>query len=103
MCYAHPLSQSNFLAKAGDILNLLRFHSSFANGEINTASLSMQPDEGTAIYSAGDALLGQDGDAKQAVLAGFLLGEGDWQGVSCTFNSNNFSITRSLFPNLIPK
>ncbi|KAJ3560081.1 hypothetical protein NP233_g11073 [Leucocoprinus birnbaumii] len=59
----------------------------FANGEINTASLSVQGEEATAIYSVANALLGQDGDAKQAVLDTFLLGEGDWQGISCRFHN----------------
>ncbi|KAF5351770.1 hypothetical protein D9756_007751 [Leucocoprinus leucothites] len=75
-------AQSTLLAKIGDALNLLRFRTSLANGEINTTSLLMQGEEATAIYSAADALLGQDGDVKQAALAALLLGEGDWEGVS---------------------
>lgn len=85
--------QSTILSKAGDILNLLRFRSSLANGEIDTSALSIQGAEATAVYSAADALLGEDGDRKLAVISGFLLaeGEGDVDGVPC----------RSLLPTFI--
>jgi hypothetical protein len=80
-CHAHFLFQSAILSNASDILDLLRFRSSLANGEINTSALEIQGDEAAAISSASDALLGQDGDVKQAALAAFLLDGGDWQGV----------------------
>ena len=40
--------------------------------------------EGSAIFTACDALLGEENDLKNTILSGFLSGEGDLNGVSCT-------------------
>lgn len=61
----------------------------------------MQGAEATAIYSAADALLSEDGDHKQAAIAGFLVGEGDLDGVSCMSPSSQYHLT-TLFLTLSP-
>lgn len=45
--------------------------------------LDFDESEGSAIFTACDALLGEENDTKNTILSGFLSGEGDLNGVSC--------------------
>ncbi|KAJ7096359.1 hypothetical protein C8R44DRAFT_375950 [Mycena epipterygia] len=72
-------AQNAVLTRASDLLNLLRLRSMLASGEL---SLGLESAEVTAVFSAGEALLAEAGDAKQAVLTGFLLGQGSHEGIS---------------------
>lgn len=47
--------------------------------------LDFDDNEGTAIFTACDALLGEDNVIKNTILSGFLSGEGDLNGVSCEY------------------
>lgn len=62
-------------------MNLLRFRSIFAASDIDTVP------EGAAIFAAAEILLGEDDEAKHAVLTGFLLGKGEFESFPCTFRS----------------
>ncbi|KAJ7045476.1 hypothetical protein C8F04DRAFT_1064898 [Mycena alexandri] len=67
------------LTKAFDLLNFIRLRSLLASGEL---SLGLENAEVTAVFSAGEALLAEAGEAKQAVLAGFMFGQGSYEGIS---------------------
>ena len=45
--------------------------------------LDFDDSEGSAIFTACDALLGEENDTKHTILSGLLSGEGDLNGVSC--------------------
>lgn len=45
--------------------------------------LDIDNSEGSAIFTACEALLGEENDAKNTILSGFLSGEGDLNGVPC--------------------
>lgn len=45
--------------------------------------LDFDESEGSAIFTACDALLGEENDTKNTILSAFLSGEGDLNGVSC--------------------
>ena len=65
------------MSKTADIVNLLRVRGaeipSFITDDVERA----------AIYTATDALLGDDVERKHAVLNGFLFDTGNLDGVSC--------------------
>ncbi|KAJ7497260.1 hypothetical protein FB451DRAFT_1210646 [Mycena latifolia] len=71
--------QNAALARASDLLNFLRLRSLLASGEL---SLGLENAEVTAVFSAGEALLAEAGETKQAVLTGFMLGQGSYEGIS---------------------
>jgi len=62
--------------KASDLLTVLRLRSLLANAGVDSIP------EGAAIYAATDILLGEDEEAKGAVLHGFLSGKGEFESVS---------------------
>jgi hypothetical protein len=63
--------------KASDLLTVFRLRSLLANAGVDSIP------EGTAVFAATDILLGEDGEAKAAVLNGFLSGEGEFESVPC--------------------
>lgn len=63
-----------------DLLSFLRLRSLFTTGELESTV------DSTAIFAAGDALLGEDAESKEAVLGGFLSGSGEFEGVPCTLS-----------------
>ncbi|KAJ7647367.1 hypothetical protein FB45DRAFT_893264 [Roridomyces roridus] len=68
------------VARVSEVLNFLRLRSLIASGEV---SVGLESAEVTAVFSAADALT-EGGENKQAVLAGFMLGQGSYEGVSYT-------------------
>ncbi|KAJ6586887.1 hypothetical protein DFH09DRAFT_1141811 [Mycena vulgaris] len=72
-------AQNAALARASDLLNFLRLRSLLASGDL---SLGLENAEVTAVFSAAEALLAEAGETKQTVLAGFMLGQGSYEGVS---------------------
>ncbi|KAJ7703234.1 hypothetical protein B0H17DRAFT_1042403 [Mycena rosella] len=64
--------------RASDLLNFLRLRSLLASGDL---SLGLENAEVTAVFSAGEALLAEAGETKQAVLTGFMLGQGSFEGI----------------------
>lgn len=54
-----------------------------ATGDVPPVVLDFDESEGSAIFTACDALLGEENDTKNAVLSGLLSGKGDLNGVSC--------------------
>ncbi|KAF9443835.1 hypothetical protein P691DRAFT_763914 [Macrolepiota fuliginosa MF-IS2] len=96
-------AQSSLLSKTGDILNLLRVHASISTGEVNASAISIH--EVTSIHAAADALLGQDSDRQQSVVAGFLLDEGDFDGIpySLLIDITNAALNPSREPTPEPE
>ncbi|KAJ7084352.1 hypothetical protein B0H15DRAFT_939982 [Mycena belliarum] len=72
-------AQNATLSRASELLDFLRLRSLLASGDL---SLGLENAEVTAVFSAGEALLAESGEAKQAVLSGFMLGQGSHEGVS---------------------
>ncbi|KAJ7783094.1 hypothetical protein B0H16DRAFT_1297286 [Mycena metata] len=72
-------AENGALTKAFDLLNFIRLRSLLASGEL---SLGLENAEVTAVFSAVEALLAEAGETKQAVLAGFMFGQGSYEGVS---------------------
>lgn len=64
------------------MLNFLRLRSLLASGDL---SLGLESAEVTAVFSAAEVLLAEAGELKQAVLTGFMLGQGSYEGISCTY------------------
>jgi len=73
--------QTTITNKTSDILSILRLRSLIAAGGVDSVP------EGAAIFAAADALLGEDVEAKNAVLNGFLSAEGEFASVPCTLLS----------------
>lgn len=71
------------------MLTLLRLRSVLAAGDVPSVVLDFDESEGSAIFAIGDALLGEENDAKHAVLSSLLSGQGDFNGVSCKFFCGN--------------
>ncbi|KAJ7188310.1 hypothetical protein C8R46DRAFT_1054344 [Mycena filopes] len=69
------------LAKASELLDLLRVRSLLASGEL---TLGLEGAEVAAVFAAGEALLVGSGETKQTVLAGLMFGQGSYEGVSYT-------------------
>ncbi|KAJ7218099.1 hypothetical protein GGX14DRAFT_439752 [Mycena pura] len=72
-------TESVALTKALDLVNFLRLRSLLSSGEL---SLGLENAEVTAVFSAADALLAEPGETKQAVLTGFMFGQGSHEGIS---------------------
>ncbi|KAF8552515.1 hypothetical protein OG21DRAFT_1477706 [Imleria badia] len=77
-------AQESHASRTSSILTLLRLRSVFASGDVPPVALEFDDGEGSAIFTACDALLGEDTDLKNTTLSGFLSGEGDLNGVSYT-------------------
>ncbi|KAF8135572.1 hypothetical protein EV363DRAFT_1159232 [Boletus edulis] len=71
-------------SRTSSMLTLLRLRSVFANGDPLPVVLDIDDTEGSAIFTACDALLSEDSDMKNTILSSFLSGEGDLNGVSHT-------------------
>ncbi|KAF8210195.1 hypothetical protein K438DRAFT_1916698 [Mycena galopus ATCC 62051] len=67
------------LARVSDLLDVLRLQSLLASGAL---SPGLDNAEVTAVFSAGEALLAEAGEARQATLTGFVLGQGSYEGIS---------------------
>ncbi|KAJ6475331.1 hypothetical protein C8R47DRAFT_1323979 [Mycena vitilis] len=67
------------LTRASELLNVLRLRSLLASGDL---SVGLENAEVSAVFSAGEALLAEGGEIKQAVLTGFMLGQGSYEGIS---------------------
>ncbi|KAJ6593866.1 hypothetical protein B0H19DRAFT_1092349 [Mycena capillaripes] len=67
------------VTRVSDLLDVLRLRSLLASGEL---SPGLENAEVSAVFSAGEALLAEAGETKQAVLAGFMLGQGSYEGIS---------------------
>lgn len=61
----------------------MQFRRAFFSGDLG---LVLDQSEQDAISSIGDVLLGDDFEAKKAVVNGFLTQNGNFEGVSCTCN-----------------
>ncbi|KAF8639510.1 hypothetical protein AX17_001415 [Amanita inopinata Kibby_2008] len=85
-----------------DILNLLRIRSLLASGELDTLTLSLEHEEGSAVFSVADTLLGDDEEKKKAVIDGFLQGSGDFNGIPYTrlieITHGELTVPRALTP-----
>jgi hypothetical protein len=68
------------------LLSYLRLHSLLSAGHPPALALSLDDLENSAVFSTSDILLGDEMDRKQTVLAGFLSGEGHYEGVPCKFS-----------------
>ena len=71
--------------RAAQILDFIRFHSLVSNADPSIQALNLVEAELNATYAAVNALLAQDAESKYAVLHGFLHGEGEIEGISCTY------------------
>ncbi|KAG6837001.1 hypothetical protein H0H93_016461 [Arthromyces matolae] len=69
-------SKTTSMSNVSKVLDLLRLRSLFAAGQLEPSS------ESGVVFVAGDILLGDDHDAKQAVLSGLLSAEGELEGIS---------------------
>src|SRR3954453_7628247 len=58
-----------------------------SDGHPDALALNLDEVEGAAVFSAVDILLGEEGERKEALVAGLLFGQGDFQGVSCISSS----------------
>ncbi|KAJ7725858.1 hypothetical protein DFH07DRAFT_249200 [Mycena maculata] len=76
---AVSVAENAALIRASELLNFLRLRSLLASGDV---SLGLESAEVTAVFSAGEALLAEAGENKQAVLTGFMLGQGSYGGIS---------------------
>jgi hypothetical protein len=76
------LLQTSYASRTSSLLTLLRLRSVLAS-DAPHAALDFEESEGSAIFTACDALLGEESDTKNTILLDFLSGEGDLNGVSC--------------------
>ncbi|KAK7057224.1 TMP-TENI-domain-containing protein [Favolaschia claudopus] len=74
-------AQTAALAKVSDLLSVLRLRSLLGSGE---SASTVDTTELSTVFAAADALLSEAGETHQAVLAGFMLGQGDFEGVPYT-------------------
>ncbi|KAG6378052.1 hypothetical protein JVT61DRAFT_13733 [Boletus reticuloceps] len=77
-------AQASCASRTSSMLTLLRLRSVFANGDALPVVLDFDDTEGSAIFTACDALLSDESDVKNTILSSFLSGEGDLNGVSYT-------------------
>ncbi|KAI5123654.1 hypothetical protein M0805_001684 [Coniferiporia weirii] len=75
-------AQKAHTVRTAQILDFIRLHSSLSNSEPSVQALNLAEDEIRAIYASANALLSQEAESKHGVVSGFLLGEGDVEGVS---------------------
>jgi len=54
-----------------------------ASADVPRVVLDFDESEGSAVFTACDALLGEENDTKNTILSGLLSGEGDLNGVPC--------------------
>lgn len=83
------LWQAFYASRTSSVLTLLRLRSALATGGALHVMSDLDDTEGLAIFTACDALLGEENDTSRAVLSGLLSGEGELQGVSCELSHNN--------------
>ncbi|KAG6918053.1 hypothetical protein DXG01_016709 [Tephrocybe rancida] len=76
IAYAVATAETNSTSRFSQILELLRLRSLLTAGQIEAFT------ESAVVFVAGDILLGEDEDSKQAILSGLLSGKGDLEGVS---------------------
>ncbi|CAL1707036.1 unnamed protein product [Somion occarium] len=65
----------------GDLLSFIRIHSLINAGHPAGLALNLDELEDSAVYSATEALLGEDIENKAEVIRGFYSAEGDFNGV----------------------
>jgi hypothetical protein len=72
--------QATYTAKVSDLLSFLRLHADLSAGRFDGL------DEPTvaAVTGLGEALLGSEGESKEAGVRGFLSGDGQFQDVTCS-------------------
>ncbi|KAH7913449.1 hypothetical protein BJ138DRAFT_1146015 [Hygrophoropsis aurantiaca] len=75
-------TEVSYAEKTSALLTLLRLHGLLASGNSLPVVLEFDEAEGSAIFSAADVLLGEDGETKQSVISGLLSGQGEFNGVS---------------------
>ncbi|KAF8893392.1 hypothetical protein BD779DRAFT_1620446 [Infundibulicybe gibba] len=68
-------------ANASEFLSFLRLRALLASGDLDASTISMDNAEAAAVFVAGDVLLGEDNDRKQAAVHGFLFNTGDFEGI----------------------
>lgn len=71
--------------KTADLLSFITLHSALTAGNPSALALGLSDSEVIAVFSAVEALLGPDSDEKTNIIRGFFAGEGEWNGVPCTF------------------
>ncbi|EKM75548.1 hypothetical protein AGABI1DRAFT_116277 [Agaricus bisporus var. burnettii JB137-S8] len=92
-------AQSTLLSRADNPFKLLRIRNLLASNELDPSALSLEEAETAAIFSAADALLGEDLDLKETVIAGFLVQENDGDNFNGVSYSRLIEITNlSLNP-----
>ncbi|KAG1807659.1 uncharacterized protein BJ212DRAFT_1386334 [Suillus subaureus] len=69
-------------SKASAILSLIRLHTCLSNRQPLPVVLDFDEAEGEAIFSVCSTLITEESELKQAILAGLLSGQGDFNGVS---------------------
>ncbi|KIK90800.1 hypothetical protein PAXRUDRAFT_831373 [Paxillus rubicundulus Ve08.2h10] len=73
-----------YASRTSSVLTLLRLRSVLATGGSLSVVLDLDDTEGSAIFTACDALLGEENDTRWDILSGLLSGEGELHGVSYT-------------------
>ncbi|GLB45084.1 hypothetical protein LshimejAT787_1901620 [Lyophyllum shimeji] len=71
-------AEATITTKFSEVLDVLRLRSLLTGGQFEPFR------ESGAVFVAGDILLGDDADSKQAVLSGLLSGQGELEGVTYT-------------------
>ncbi|KAH7888793.1 hypothetical protein F5I97DRAFT_1855575 [Phlebopus sp. FC_14] len=73
-------TEALYTARTSFLLTLLRLRTHLVNGTL-PISISFDEAEGSAIVTASDTLLGEEGDTKQEIISGLLSGRGELNGV----------------------
>ncbi|GJE94905.1 hypothetical protein PsYK624_110810 [Phanerochaete sordida] len=67
--------------RTADLLSFITLHSALATGNPAAVALNLLESETAAVFSAIEALLGNDLERKSDIINGFLTGEGSYQDV----------------------
>ena len=82
-CFLTTCKQHSHHRKTGDLLTFFRLHSALSNAHPSAINLGLNENEGLAVYSITETLLGEDYDSKVDVVKSFIAEEGEIQGVPC--------------------
>ncbi|TDL24134.1 hypothetical protein BD410DRAFT_109293 [Rickenella mellea] len=75
-------AQKAHALRATHVLNFIRLHALVVAGDPSTQRLDLTEEELGAVFTAAGILHGPESEAKQEVVHGFLVGEGEMDGIS---------------------
>lgn len=81
---AHMISQKTHTVRVSQIFDVISLRNLLATADPSTHHLRLLDQEVQALYAVADILQGSH-EAKSDVVNGFLVGDGEIAGVSCSF------------------